>query len=175
MGAPAFNPPSAPQYNILRLNSLHLRALRWEWIHCSATCTEEIMGCIPMAKQTLSVPCCFASTASQEACADTLGWKGWGRLQDAQVSSGAQQLSPSVKLIKSEVTPFGSAEASSLNFCWRAARMRSSMSCLITFFSEGWYAERSGLLMLKAGFPMPSVASLSSLTRAKQGGQKIIR
>lgn len=173
MGASAFQPLSALECYVLRLNPFHLS---------TETRLDSLLSNLHIWDYGLHTngkidPKCalrVTSRASQEACADMLGWNVWCRLQDAQVRSEAQQLSASMKIIKTEVTPFGSAEASGSDFCWGAARVRSSMSRLITFLSEVWWAKRSGLLRLKAGFPMPSVASLSSLTRAKQGGQKII-
>lgn len=52
--------------------------------------------------------------------------------------------------------------------------MPSSLSRLIISSSEVWYVERSVLLMLKAGFAMPSAAALSSLGMGV-GGQKTTR
>ena len=172
MGASAFNPPSAPECHVLRLNPLHLSTVRWGGFTAQHLPVWDD-GLPAGAERILSVPRRIAARASREAWADTLAWNAGCRLQEAQVRAGAQRLSPSVKIIKAEVTPFGSAEACSLHFCWWAARVRSRVSCLITFFSEDCWAERSGLLMLKAGFPVPSIAPPSSLTGAKEGGQKI--
>lgn len=173
--------PRERQHSICRL---HQSAMSWDWTRSISAPWDgvgslpsifpyETRVCQPAAERILSVPRRVAARASREAWADTLAWNAGCRLQEAQVRSGAQRLSLSVKIIKAEVTPFGSAEACSLHFCWWAARVRSRVSCLITFFSEASWAERSGLLMLKAGFPVPSIAPPSSLTGAKEGGQKI--
>lgn len=77
-----------------------------------------------------------------------------------------------VKIIKTEVAPLVSAEVGSLNSCRWAATVPPSTTCLTTT-SAAWYAERSGLLALKAGFPVPSAASVSPATEAKQGGHKV--
>lgn len=82
---------------------------------------------------------------------------------NAQVTSRTYALSLNPMMINSEVSPLGSAWACSRIFCCWAARVLSSMSRpIITSSCEVWYAERSVLLMLKAGFAMSSVPALSS-------------
>ena len=171
-GASALNPPSAPECRVLRLNPLHLCTVRQGGL--AAQHLPAWDGGLPASGR--ADPYCAPPRGRQSLPGNPdihAGLESQMPLQEAQVRSGAQRLSPSVQMIKAGVTPFGSAEACSLHFCWWAVRVRSRMSRLITFFSEACWAERSGLLMLKAGFPVPSGASPSSLTGAKEGGQKI--
>lgn len=118
----------------------------------------------------LDNPCFLAACwISYPGFAGEPAWTRWdGNAQhrpwSVQVRWGTQPLLLHLRLIRFDVSPLGSAWACSPSFCWWAARVLSGLSCLITFSSEGWYAERSVLLMLKAGFSMPSVAALSSFT-----------
>lgn len=59
-------------------------------------------------------------------------------VRDAQVRWEQQKLSPSVSITRTEVTPLGPAETGSLDFCWWAARVWSSMSYPITFSFGVW-------------------------------------